>query len=199
MPRRTWSQLTIQYADNASGDIDAGDLRDGVIDSQRPNVIGSAPTSGSDNTDGYDIGHRWLDTSEPALYECTDASTGAAVWAKVWPQSGTTPAWGDITGTLSAQTDLQNALDNKLEAGDELTDLAATGVTAGYVPKADGNDGIVWAAESGGGGGGDLTVVHHGSNASETRPGAPVVYWMGSVPPSNRQTGDLWLETGAFD
>ena len=95
---------------------------------------------------------------------------------------------------MADQTDLQNALDAKLEAGDELTDLSATGVTSGYVPKADGSGGIDWAAESGGGGGGDISVVTHGSNASESRPAVPIVYWIGSVAPNNRQTGDLWLE-----
>ena len=198
--------------------------------------------------------------------------------------SGGASDWGDIGGTLSDQTDLQNALDAKadessladvattgayadlsgrpslgtaaaantgdfataaqggkadtaLQPGDELTDLASTGVTAGHVPKADGSGGISWAAESGGGGasaftgltdtpasysgqggkavtvnsgetglefttptGGDLVVVQHGANPSITRPvGAPVVYWMGSIAPTNRQTGDLWLETGAYD
>jgi len=102
--------------------------------------------------------------------------------------------WGDVGGILANQTDLQNALNARLEAGDELTDLASTGVTSGYVPKADGTGGIDWAAESGGGGGGDISVVTHGSNASEARPAVPIVYWIGSVAPTNRQTGDLWLE-----
>lgn len=118
--------------------------------------------------------------------------------------SGGASAWGDLTGTLSDQTDLQNALDAKadvsslaavatsgdygdldnlpslgtaaaantgdfatsaqgaladtaLQPGDELTDLASTGATAGHVPKADGSGGIAWAAESGGGGATDFT------------------------------------------
>lgn len=128
--------------------------------------------------------------------------------------------------------------DSALQPGAELTALAATGVTAGYVPKADGAGNIAWGAESGGGGpvtaedvtydngtsgltaedvqaaldevyaavvaGGipaasGLVVVQHGAVAATARPTAGVVYWMGSVAPDNRVTGDLWLETGAFD
>ena len=42
------------------------------------------------------------------------------------PQAGTNPAWGDITGTLSSQTDLQSALDLKVNAGD-LSNVATSG------------------------------------------------------------------------
>jgi hypothetical protein len=42
------------------------------------------------------------------------------------PAAGTNPAWGDITGTLSSQTDLQTALDLKVNAGD-LATVATSG------------------------------------------------------------------------
>lgn len=138
-------------------------------------------------------------TVEKPILIATSSTSAVLILAITGEGGGGATAWGGITGNISDQTDLKNALDAKLEAGDELTDLAATGVTAGYVPKADGNGGIQWAAESGGGGGGiapadGLVVVTHGSNASETRPTAAIVYWIGSVAPANRQTGDLWLE-----
>lgn len=266
--RTPWLGLLTQFADNDAGSITAEDLRD-FVQSARPYVTNAPPAATNDETQGYDRGHGWLDITEPAVYECIDPTATAAVWIKVWPQGATGGAWGDITGDLADQTDLQGALDAKANAGDlgtaaaadvsdfataaqgaladtaiqpggELTSLAATGITSGYVPKSDGSGGIAWAAESGGGGGasaftdltdtpssysgqagkvvtvkgdatglefvtpsagsGDLVVVQHGSNASETRPiGAPVVYWQGSVAPTNRQLGDLWLETGAFD
>jgi len=44
-----------------------------------------------------------------------------------------------------------------------------------------------------------VRVVRHGAVAATSRPGAAIVYWLGSVAPDNRATGDLWLETGAFD
>lgn len=41
-----------------------------------------------------------------------------------------------------------------------------------------------------------MVVVTHGSNASTARPsGAPLVYWKGSVSPSNGIPGDLWYDT----
>lgn len=144
---------------------------------------------------------------------------------------GGSPAWGNITGTLSDQTDLHTALGGKADAsslatvattgdytdldnlptlgtaaaastsdfataaqgtlagtavqpGDELTDLASTGASAGQVPKADGSGGIAWADESGGGGaaaftdltdapgsysgaGGKLVAVNSGATALE--------------------------------
>tara|TARA_R110002012_G_scaffold62558_1_gene164493 strand:- start:4086 stop:8237 length:4152 start_codon:yes stop_codon:yes gene_type:complete len=42
------------------------------------------------------------------------------------PAAGTNPAWGDITGTLSSQTDLQAALDLKVNTGD-LSTVATSG------------------------------------------------------------------------
>jgi hypothetical protein len=54
--------------------------------------------------------------------------TGAKGWKDDPAGSGST-AWGGITGTLSDQTDLQNALDDKLEAGDPISINAQTGTT----------------------------------------------------------------------
>lgn len=44
-----------------------------------------------------------------------------------------------------------------------------------------------------------LVVVQHGANASEDRPSAGAVYWQGSVEPTNKALGDLWLETAVYD
>jgi len=49
----------------------------------------------------------------------TNNGSGGLSWA---PAAGGAPAWGDITGTLSDQTDLQTALDEKVAlAGDTMT------------------------------------------------------------------------------
>jgi hypothetical protein len=42
-------------------------------------------------------------------------------------------------------------------------------------------------------------VVNHGSDDSVARPAVDTVYWRGSVAPLNREVGDFWLETNAFD
>lgn len=135
---------------------------------------------------------------------------------------GGSPAAEDVTydnGTSGlAAEDVQSALDElagvldvvagvagtALQPGDELTELSSGAATAGHVPTANGSGGITWAAQTGGGGGGiapadGLVVVQHGAVAATARPAAATVYWMGSVAPTNRVTGDLWLETDAFD
>ena len=38
------------------------------------------PTVSDDSGDGYSVGSRWVNTSTDTLYECLDASVGAAVW-----------------------------------------------------------------------------------------------------------------------
>lgn len=42
----------------------------------------AAPGVGNDNTQGYAVGSRWIDTTNDAEYVCLDASTGAAVWTE---------------------------------------------------------------------------------------------------------------------
>ncbi len=44
------------------------------------NVTNTAPTINDDNTLRYGVGSKWLDTTGPTYYICTDATTGAAVW-----------------------------------------------------------------------------------------------------------------------
>lgn len=53
-------------------------------------------------------------------------------------------AWGDITGTLSDQTDLQNALDLKLDK------VSTAGVERAYIINADGSQGTKATSEFGG-------------------------------------------------
>jgi len=62
-------------------------------------------------------------------------------------------AWGDVTGTLSNQTDLQSALDGKSDTSHvhEGTEIDATGITDGYVLTADGAGNAAWEAVPAGG------------------------------------------------
>ena len=43
----------------------------------------SAPTTSNDDSQGYEPGSLWLDTTNDEVYICADASTGAAVWKQV--------------------------------------------------------------------------------------------------------------------
>ena len=68
-----------------------------------PNILNkldatAAPTTGDDSADGYSVGSKWIDTSADKVYECLDATEGAAVWK----ETTTTPGAG--TGDMLAGT-----------------------------------------------------------------------------------------------
>jgi len=46
-------------------------------------VATSDPGVGDDDADGYGVNSHWLNTTSGELFYCTDASTGAAVWASL--------------------------------------------------------------------------------------------------------------------
>lgn len=54
----------------------------------------SAPTANDDSDDGYGVGSRWFDIANDAIYECVDASVGAAVWQQIGD--------GDVSGPGSS-------------------------------------------------------------------------------------------------
>lgn len=57
--------------------------RDGrvrTVESRKTNATGSAPTSSNDDSQGYEIGSRWVDTASQAEYVAVSVSTGAAIW-----------------------------------------------------------------------------------------------------------------------
>jgi hypothetical protein len=68
-----------------------------------------------------------MDAGYPNLYQCTNLSP--LTYTSVLGGGGGA-SWGSITGTLSAQTDLQTALDGKQPIDADLTALAAAGNSA---------------------------------------------------------------------
>lgn len=46
------------------------------------------PVVGNDNTQGYRIGSKWINTTSGEFFWCADASTGAAVWEKAVADAG---------------------------------------------------------------------------------------------------------------
>ena len=66
--------------------------------------------------------------------------------------SASAPAWGQITGTLSNQTDLQNALNGKANTAHthSLSDLTQSGATSGQVPQWNGSAWVPATVSSGG-------------------------------------------------
>lgn len=77
----------------------------------------------------------WISNIDGTLDEIrrdrTDTGSWSA-WAIEVPSGGGSVAWGDVTGTLSDQTDLQTALDTKATAGQYVGINAQTGTT--YAP-----------------------------------------------------------------
>ncbi len=76
------------------------------------------------------IGHHWVNTTTGANF----ISSGTASVGD-WIQSGGASAWGTITGTLSAQTDLDTALSGK-QAGPLTGDVTTSGASASIASDA---------------------------------------------------------------
>ena len=100
----------------------------------------------------------------------------------------------DQSGTLAVVDDLPT----------EVTDLAATGISADYVPVAQGDGTIVWEAQSGGGGGGDtvsiqstaadILSVSSGAISADDAGADRIVYWNNT---SNKLTYGTPSDVGA--
>jgi hypothetical protein len=99
----------------------------------------------------------------------------------------------DQSGTLAVVDDLPT----------EVTDLAATGISADYVPVAQGDGTIVWEAQSGGGGGdtvsiqstaADILSVSSGAISADDAGADRIVYWNNT---SNKLTYGTPSDVGA--
>lgn len=64
----------------------------------------------------------------------------------IWSAQTNTGVWGSITGTLSAQTDLQTVLNGKMDSISAYTFPTVDG-PAGYVMKTDGAGNLTWEAD----------------------------------------------------
>lgn len=72
---------------------DNADIIDAAI--AKCNFLGlAAPTVNDDEGDGYSEGSRWYYSG--VIYECTDATAGAAVWRQIYPALGSAMAAGGI-------------------------------------------------------------------------------------------------------
>lgn len=206
MARRTWDELEANLPDNTSGLIDAVHVREALIDSQRPHVEGRPPESTDNASDGFDVGHTWIDSSAspwPEAWRCVFSEPGFAIWARIEGPKGDKGDPGE-TGASGSPQWMGAWSAGEYEAGQAVShdgsSYVANTTTSEEPPHADwdvlaakgSSDGIELAA--------GVVVIKHGANAATPRtPGAAIAYWLGSVAPDNKVTGDLWLETGAFD
>lgn len=205
MARRTWSELEANLPDNTSGLIDAVDVREAVVDSQRPHVEGRPPEASDNASAGFDIGHTWIDSSAspwPEAWRCVYSDSMTAIWARIEGAKGEQGEPGEPGADGSPQW-MGAWSAGEYEAGQAVShdgsSYIANTTTSEEPPNADW-DVLAAKGEAGGIDPGDgLVVVQHGATAGTARPTAGIVYWMGSVAPDNKLVGDLWLETGAFD
>ena len=105
MARRTWAQLEADLPDNMAKGIYASHLRSAVIDSQRPHMEARPPTSSDNATDGFDVGHTWIDSSAspmPEAWRCVFSDVSTAVWSRI---EGAKGAPGDPGATGAAGAD----------------------------------------------------------------------------------------------
>lgn len=117
-------------------------------------IIGSATPS----EDPVTIGYVWMDTGTSKLKICTSVSP--YTWVEVGGTGGAS-AWGDITGTLSDQIDLQAALDAKQSISEKDQPFGYPGMDGfGLIPltsfpaigidKLTGDPSILFGIDSGG-------------------------------------------------
>jgi hypothetical protein len=109
--------------------------------------------------------------------EDTDSNFKATFDAEAQLSDDVTLTIPDQSGTLAVVTDIPT----------EVTDLSATGISADYVPVAQGDGTIVWEAQSGGGGGGDtvsiqttaadILSVSSGAISADDAGADRIVYW----------------------
>ena len=109
----------------------------GAYEAIKTNLAASvAPAVGNDNTQGYAVGSRWIDTTADKEYVCLDAATGSAVWTE-------TTGSGGGSSPLTTKGDLfaYTTVDARLPVG----------ATNGHVLTVDSAEaaGMKWAAGGG--------------------------------------------------
>src|SRR5688572_13172191 len=104
------------------------------------------PDADNDISEGYEVGDV-VHVSVGSVFDCRDNTEAAAVWEERTGGGGA-PEWGDITGTLSDQTDLQTALNGKSGTGhthevdqraDIFNDAEGTGIPSPIGSSSDGS------------------------------------------------------------
>ena len=110
---------TATILDGADGQ-GSGDMRTEVYDINQNGIVDDA-----EKVNGHTVG---IDVPADAVFTDTTytAGTGIDITGNVITNTQTSAEWGNITGTLSDQTDLKNALDDKADAS-SLSSVATSG------------------------------------------------------------------------
>ena len=110
---------TATILDGADGQ-GSGDMRTEVYDINHNGIVDDA-----EKVNGHTVG---VDVPADAVFTDTTytAGTGIDITGNVITNTQTSAEWGNITGTLSDQTDLKNALDDKADTS-SLSSVATSG------------------------------------------------------------------------
>lgn len=118
------STATILDGEDGTG---SGDMKKATYDSNDNGIVDNAER----------VNNHTVLSDVPANAVFTDttytAGTGIAINNGVISNTQTSAEWGNITGTLSDQTDLQNALNAKANSGDIPTKLSDLNNDAGFI------------------------------------------------------------------
>lgn len=119
---------TATILDGADGQ-GSGDMRTEVYDKDQNGIVDNA-----EKVNNHTVG-----TDVPADAVFTDttytAGTGIDITGNVITNTQTSAEWGNITGTLSDQTDLKNALDDKADTSDIPTKVSDLTNDSGFIDK----------------------------------------------------------------
>lgn len=117
---------TATILDGADGS-GSGDMSTSVYDTNNNGTVDNAEK----------VNNHTVQSDVPANAVFTDttytAGTGIAINDGVISNTQTSAAWGNITGTLSSQTDLQTALNNKADANDIPTKVSDLTNDSGFI------------------------------------------------------------------
>lgn len=124
------SGIQIVQVNGGSGlsEADHTSIHNNTLGLKRLHVTDTDPTVNDDTTEGYEVGSRWVNTSDNGVFELTDATDGAAVWVEltgsIQKQSFTILS-GSLANGASAQ------FNEAITADDVLIVGAAISTTAG--------------------------------------------------------------------
>jgi hypothetical protein len=119
---------TATILDGADGQ-GSGDMRTEVYDVNQNGIVDDA-----EKVNGHTVAK---DVPADAVFTDTTytAGTGIDITNGVITNTQTSAEWGNITGTLSDQSDLQNALDDKADASDIPTKVSDLTNDSGFIDK----------------------------------------------------------------
>ena len=94
------------FANKIDGSVTIADNVVAVVEVSKRNNYGAiiAPVATDDAGDGYSIGSAWVDTLTKIIYDCVDATVGAAIWIQRASGAGWIPQRKDFIAAAGQDT-----------------------------------------------------------------------------------------------